>query len=142
MPGSEHRPKCYDRGDRLDSYSEEDRSADQREAAAHDNRGAIELDASRGRSRVRHGRWTTGRCSRTFRTVIRTNSPGGADDDGSDFGLAAFSVVCLGAGPVLRGRPYGLRTGRAAGAVLPHEPIENGGRLQVTPTLPLNDCRA
>ena len=76
MPGSEHRPKCHDRGDRLDSYSEEDRSPDEREAADHDNRCAVELDASRDRPRVRHERWTTGRCSRTLRTVIRTNSPG------------------------------------------------------------------
>ena len=59
MPRSEHRPKCHDRGDRLDSYSEDDRSANEREAAAHDNRGAVELDASRGRPRVHHGRWTT-----------------------------------------------------------------------------------
>ena len=78
MPGSEHRPKCHDRGDRLHPYSQEDRSPDQREAAGHDNRCAVELGASRGRPRVRHGRWTTGRCSRTFRMIIRTSSPGGA----------------------------------------------------------------
>ena len=128
MPRSEHGPKCHDCGDRLDSYSEEDRSGNQREAAAHNNRGAIELDASRGRSRVHHGRWTRGRRSRTFRTVIRTSSPGG-----SPIGLRARRLQrrLFRSGPRAPGPPVRAPNRSTLAAVLPARGDRKRGRSPV-----------
>ena len=102
MPRSEHGPKCHDCGDRLDSYSEEDRSGNQREAAAHDNRGAIELDASRGRPACIMG---GGRRGAARGLSARLSGRARPADHGSDFGLAAFSVGVFRSGPRAPGPP-------------------------------------
>ena len=78
MPGREHRADGHDCRERRRLSSHDQRSGDECEAAGHDDRRSVELDASRRGPRVRHGRLTKGRCSRTFRMIIRTNSPGGA----------------------------------------------------------------